>query len=166
MTAGERPQPLRATAGNRSSATSGNRSLARASATIVALALTALLPACGSPKRDECRALQTLINATADSVDKAQASPLDPSGLKALADVLEKAATDAEALKLSVPELQKHAKDYAALQRDVAKTARDMAKAGETTDQAAADAANKAMEKIVANEPKLVADINKLCGGN
>lgn len=140
--------------------------LGRVPASVAALAVAALLPACGSPKRDECRALQTLINATADSVDKAQASPLDPSGLKALADVLDKAAADAEALKPTVPELAKHAKDYAALQRDVAKTARDMAKAGEAADQGAADTANKAMEQIVATEPKLVADINKLCGSN
>ncbi len=110
--------------------------------------------------------MQTLVNTTADAVDKAQASPLDPSGLKALAGVLEKAATDADALKPTVPDVAKHAKDYAALQRDVAKTARDMATAGEANDPAAADAANKAMEKIVAAEPKLIADINKLCGSN
>ncbi len=92
--------------------------------------------------------------------------PLDPSGLKALAEVLEKSATDAEALKLTVPELTKHAKDYAALQRDVAKTARDMAMAGETNDQPAAETANRSMEKLVPSEPKLIADLNKLCGSN
>lgn len=133
---------------------------------LTAAAALALLAGCGSPKRDECRSLQTLINTTADGIDKAQASPLDPSGLKALADVLEKSATDAEALKLTVPELAKHAKDYAALQRDVAKTARDMAVAGEAADQPAAESANKAMERLVPNEPKLVADLNKFCGSN
>ena len=134
---------------------------------LAALALAALTSAgCGSPKRDECRALQTMVNATADRIDKAQASPLDPSGLKALADVLEKAAAEAESLKPATPELAKHAKDYAALQRDVAKTARDMATAGEANDQAAAEAANRSMEKLVANEPKLIAELNKLCGTN
>jgi len=96
-------------------------------------------------------------------VDKAQASALDPSGLKALADALDKSATEAEALKLTVPDLQKHAKAYAALNRDVAKTAREMAAAGEASDRAKAEAAGDAMEKIVANEPKLVGEVNKLC---
>ena len=121
------------------------------------------LAGCASPKRDECRALSTMMNQTADRVDKAQASALDPSGLKALADALDKSATEAEALKLTVPDLQKHAKAYAALNRDVAKTAREMAAAGEASDRAKAEAAGDAMEKIVANEPKLVGEVNKLC---
>lgn len=131
-----------------------------------ALALVLAAAGCSSPKRDECRALSTLINATADRVDEAQASPLDPSGLKALADVLEKSAAEADALKLGVPELAKHAKDYAALQRDVAKAAREMAAAGEASDQPRAEAAGQALEKLVANEPKLMADVNKLCASD
>lgn len=118
---------------------------------------------CGSPKRDECRSLSVAINATADRVEKAQASPLDPSGLKALADALDKSAGEMDALKLSVPDLQKHAKAYSGLTRDIAKTAREMAVAGEANDQAKATAANDAMEKLAANEPKMIAELNKLC---
>lgn len=128
------------------------------------LGLAALLAAgCASPRRDECRTLSTMINATADRVEKAQASPLDPSGLKALADVLDKSAGDADALKLTTPELQKQAKAYAALTRQVAQTARDMAAAGDAGDLPKAQAANLAMEKAIANEPLLLADVNKLC---
>ncbi len=130
------------------------------------LALAALLAAgCASPKRDECRALSTMINTTADRIDKAQASPLDPSGLKALADALEKSAGEADALKLTVPDLSKQAKAYGQLTRDVAKTARDMAAAGEANDIEKAKEASVAMEKLVGGEPKLVAEVNKLCVG-
>jgi hypothetical protein len=124
-----------------------------------ALALTA----CGSPKREECRALTTIINAGADHVDKAQVTPLDPTGLKALAAGLEKAATDADALKVTQADLQKHTKDYASLVRDVAKTARDMAAAGEGANLEKAKAANTEMEKLVGNEPKVIAEVNKVC---
>ncbi len=132
---------------------------------IGALAAGAILfgAGCASAKREECRALSSMMNQTADRVDKAQASALDPSGLKALADALDKSATEADALKLTMPELQKHAKAYAALNRDVAKVAREMAAAGEAGDRAKAEAAGDAMEKAVANEPKLVAEVNKLC---
>jgi hypothetical protein len=129
----------------------------------MAVGLALLLAGCSSQKREECRALSTLVNATADSIDKAKSSALDPSGLKSLADVLEKAATDTDALKLKVPETTKHAKDYAALLRDVANTCREMAAAGEAADQPKAEAAGQTMEKLVAGEPKLVAELNKFC---
>lgn len=120
---------------------------------------------CASPKRDECRTVTTMMNATADRVDKAQSSPLDPSGLKALAEVLDKSAVQAEALRLTVPEVQKQAKAYAELTREVARTAREMATAGETGDRTKAEAANRTMEQAVAKEPQLVADVNKVCLG-
>ncbi|MFO0592634.1 MAG: hypothetical protein U0441_34135 [Polyangiaceae bacterium] len=128
------------------------------------LGLSAIVvAACGSAKRDECRSLSTLMNQGADKIDKAQATALDPSGLKALADTLDKTATEADALKLTVPELVTHRKSYAALLRDTSKTAREMAAAGEAGDRPKAEAAGDAMEKIVAAEPKLVADVNKAC---
>ena len=120
---------------------------------------------CASPKRDECRALMSMVNTTADRVDKAQASPLDPSGLKALSEAIEKSATEAEALKLTVPDLQKHAKGYIALTRDIAKTAREMASAGEAHDRPRAEAAGDAMEKLAAQEPKLLRELNGFCHG-
>lgn len=132
---------------------------------ILFTALALLVAGCASPKRDECRAVSTMINATADRIDKAQASALDPSGLKALAEVLDKSAGEAEALKLSVPDLAKQAKAYATLTRDVAKSAREMAAAGEVGDVEKAKEASVGMEKLVGAEPKLVADVNKLCLG-
>lgn len=136
------------------------RRLAKGVASFVAVLA---LSACGSLKREECRALSTLVNAGADGIEKAQASALDPNGLKALAAVLEKSATDAEALKLTTDDVQKHATSYASLVRGVAKTARDMAAAGEAGDLEKAKAANAAMEKLVGEEPKLIADMNKVC---
>lgn len=130
-----------------------------------ALAAALTMTACASAKREECRALTTVINAGADRIDKAQATPLDPTGLKALAEGLEKSAGEADALKLTVADLQKPAKDYASLVRDVAKAARDMATAGEARDLEKAKAANAEMEKLVGNEPKVIADVNKLCSG-
>jgi len=129
----------------------------------VSLAAALLLAACGSPKREECRALSTVINTGADRIDKAQSSMLDPTGLEALADSLEKSATEAEAVKLTAEDLQKHAKDYASLVRDVAKTARAMAAAGKAGDLEKAKAANAEMEKLVGAEPKLIGELNKAC---
>ena len=129
------------------------------------LALCALLAGCGSAKRDECRSLTTAINVTADRIDKAQASALDPGGLKSLADVLDQSAGEVDALKLTVPDLSTQAKAYAALTRDVAKTAREMAAAGEANDVEKAKAAGLAMEKAIGSEPKLIADVNKMCLG-
>jgi hypothetical protein len=136
--------------------------------TNAALALIAAVTtaACASPKRDECRAFVTVINTGADRVDKAQVSALDPTGLKALADGLEKSATEADALKPTVTDLQKQTKDYASLVRDVAKTARAMAAAGEGGDLEKAKAASTEMEKLVGNEPKVIADVNKLCSAD
>lgn len=130
---------------------------------VVPLVALLALSACASPRREECRALGTLINAGADRIEKAQSSALDPTGLKALADVLEKSATDAEALKLTAEDVQKHAVSYATLVRGVAQTARAMAAAGEAGDLEKAKAANAAMEKLVGEEPKLIADVNKVC---
>lgn len=137
------------------------RAVSRASLVLVAAALA--LPGCASKKREECRALTTLINTGAERIDKAQASLVDPTGLKALADVLDKSATEAGALPLTAPDLQKHAQSYAALVRDVAKTAREMAAAGEAGDVEKAKAAGAAMEKLVGDEPRLIGEVNKLC---
>lgn len=152
------------TRGSASARASAGRGTGALGSLLVAVAVAVLFGAgCASAKREECRALSSMMNQTADRVDKAQASALDPSGLKALAEALDKSATEADALKLTMPELQKHAKAYAALNRDVAKVAREMAAAGEAGDRAKAEAAGEAMEKVVANEPKLVAEVNKLC---
>jgi hypothetical protein len=136
---------------------------------LLALALSVLLTAaagCASPKRDECRAVTTMMNVTAERIEKAQATPLDPGGLKALAEALDKSAGAADALKLSVPDVQKQAKTYAAVMREVAQTARDMAAAGEALDKTKAETAGRAMEQAVAKEPPVVAETNKICLGN
>lgn len=142
------------------------RGLTSAALALVAAVALTLVGGCASPRRDECRKLSAIINATTDRVDKAQASPLDPSGLKSLAEALEKTATEAEALKLTVPELNKQATDYGALMREVAKTARDMAAGGEAGDITRAEAANQEMVKAIAKEPPLIAEVNKLCPSN
>lgn len=141
-------------------------SLAARTTALALVAILAAISGCGSEKRDQCRALSTTMNQAADRIDKAQASALDPSGLKALADALDKSATETDALKITVPDLQKQQKSYAALLRDVSKTAREMASAGEAGDRAKAEAAGDAMEKIVGAEPKLVAEVNKLCAAD
>jgi soluble cytochrome b562 len=122
-----------------------------------------LITACVSPKREECRSLTTLINTGADQVEKAQSTALDPAGLKTLAEALEKSATGAEALKLTDPELQKQAKEYAVLMREVAKTAQAMSAAASAGDLEKAKAASSEMEKHVGYEPKVIAAVNKVC---
>ncbi|MEZ4298030.1 MAG: hypothetical protein R3B70_23940 [Polyangiaceae bacterium] len=131
--------------------------------TALLLAATLALTACGSPRRDDCRTLGALLNNGADRIDKARATPLDPHGLKSLADILEQTATEADALKLQSEDLQKLSKDYASLLREVARNARDMATAGEAGDADKAKAESETMEKLIAAEPKLIAEVNKLC---
>lgn len=121
------------------------------------------LTACGSPRRDDCKTLSVAVNISTDRIEKAQATPLDPHGLKALADALEKSGSEVEALKLTTPDTQKLAKDYVALVRDTAKSARSMASFGEAGEIEKAKAESQNLEKLVGSEPKLVADINKFC---
>ena len=126
-------------------------------------AVAAVAAGCGSPKRDECRALMNVVNVTADRVEKAQASSMDPNGLRALADGVDKSVADVTALRFTIPDLDKQAKAYAALWRDIAKPSREMAAAGEARDRPKAEAAGDAMEKLVAQEPKLQGDLNRVC---
>ncbi|MBK8255328.1 MAG: hypothetical protein IPK82_22055 [Polyangiaceae bacterium] len=131
-------------------------------AALLTLAASTLI-ACGSPRRDDCKTLSTAVNVATDRIEKAQATPLDPHGLKALADALEKSGSEVEALKLTTPDTQKLAKDYVTLVRDTAKSARAMAASGEAGEIEKAKGESQNLEKLVGGEPKLVADINKFC---
>lgn len=130
----------------------------------VCAAIAGLIAGCGNAAPTDCAALVGVVNKSAERIEETTATTTDPSGLKALADAVEKAGAEAEALKLGDPALRKQAKDYAAMTRDVAKVTREMAAAGEARDKTRADAAKEALEKAVAAEPLVLKEVNRICG--
>lgn len=126
------------------------------------------LSGCGPSKVSECNRLVEVVNTGVASLDQGMKATSDPTGvadLRSMADAMEKAATDAEKIELSIEQLQKFSKSYQKMARDVAAAARDMAKAVDAKDTAKMTAAQSAMEAAVKTEDPLVDDINKYCGG-
>ncbi len=137
----------------------------------VLLVATALgvFAGCGPSKVSECNRLVEVVNTGVASLDQGMKATSDPTGvadLRSMADAMEKAATDAAKVELSISELKDFSKRYQTMARDVAKSARDMAAAVDAKDTAKMTAAQNAMEKAVKTEDPLVEGINKFCGGN
>jgi hypothetical protein len=133
---------------------------------LLAALLVASAPGCEKKRVTECNALITVINGGIQSLEKKEPPKLDASGigeLKALADVLDKVATDASQVELTFTELKTFSTDYQGMAKEVAKTAREMASAAEAKDDKKMTVAQGAMEKAVKQEDPLVDGINKFC---
>lgn len=127
-------------------------------------ALLAGLGGCGQKKINECNALIQVINAGVTSMQKGTKVQGDEHGvaeLKALADAMDKVATDASKVELSLPELQKYSTEYQAMARQIAKSARQMA--ADYKDSAKLSEAQAELDKAAKQEDPLVANINKFC---
>jgi hypothetical protein len=117
---------------------------------------------CGQSKVSECNALIEVINRGVQSLEK----PGEKNGageLKVMAEAMDKVATDAAQVKLSLPELQKYSTEYQNMAKEVARAARDMAAASEAKDPEKSNSAQAAMEKAVKQEEPLVKGINDFC---
>lgn len=133
---------------------------------LLACALLVGAGGCGQKKINECNNLIQVINAGVQNLEKGTKAPGDESGvteLKAMADSMDKVATDASKVEITIPELKKYATDYQNMARDVAKAAREMAAAAQAKDMTKLNSAQAAMEKAVKQEDPLVDSINKYC---
>src|SRR5690349_11906865 len=98
------------------------------------IALAATLTGCGQKRAAECDTLVKVINAGVIRLEKAPKNESDATGiadLKAMADAMEKVASDTAAVQLTVPELKKVRDDYQKMAREIAKAERELAKAAE-----------------------------------
>lgn len=143
----------------------------RSSLLAVASLLVGLLvvTGCGPSKVAECNRLVAVVNQGVASLDQGMKATSDPSGvgeLRSMADAMEKAATDAGKVEVSIGELKDFSKRYQEMAKEVARSARDMAAAVDAKDAAKMAAAQEAMEKAVKSEDALVDGINKFCGGS
>jgi hypothetical protein len=131
----------------------------------LSLLLGALLVGVGGQKKiNECNSLIQVINAGVTSMQKGTKVQGDEHGtteLTLLADAMDKVATDASKVELSIPELQKYSTEYQTMARQIAKSARQMAT--DFKDSAKLAAAQAELDKAAKQEDPLVASINKFC---
>ncbi len=137
-------------------------------ASVAVLVALGVVVGCGPSKVAECNRLVTVVNQGVASLDQGMKATNDPTGvaeLRSMADAMEKAATDAGKVELSIAELKDFSTRYQGMARDVAKSAREMAAAVDAKDAGKMTAAQEAMEKAVKSEDVLVDGINSFCGG-
>jgi len=128
------------------------------------LALPAL--GCGQKKINECNAVVQVINAGVVSLEKAPKNEGDPTGvsdLKAMADAMDKVASDAAAVQLTLPRLIRLRDDYHKMAKDIAKAERDLATAAQERDATRRKDAEATLDAAVKQEDPLVDQINQFC---
>lgn len=121
---------------------------------------------CGQKKIAECNALVQVINAGVVKLEKAPKNEADASGvsdLRAMADSMDKVASDAGGVELTLPELRKMRDDYQKMAKDIARAERDLAASAQDRDASRRTAAEGALDAAVKQEDPLVDQINKYC---
>lgn len=141
-------------------------------ASILAPAIVALVAltasGCTQKKITECNALVQVINTGVVSLEKAPRNENDPTGvsdLKSMADAMDKVASDAQNVQLTLPELKKYRDEYQKMAKDIARAERELAAAAEGRDQTRRSAAEGTLDTAVKQEDPLVDQINKYCQG-
>jgi hypothetical protein len=134
---------------------------------VVAAALLSSVAGCGSKKHSECTDLVGVINRGISSLEKGQKQEKnDPSGtleLRAMAETADKTAEEAQKLELSLPETKGIAQRYAAMAKEVATAAREIADAAEKKDLDRVAKGRTALTTAVEKEDPIVQELNKLC---
>lgn len=155
---------------------------------VAAILIAAAGSGCGQKKLTECNALVGVINAGMVSLEKAPKNDKDPTGiadLRAMAAGMDRIASEAAAVQLTLPELKKLRDDYQKMAKEIARAERELATAAEERSAARASAgeapseaalkavedrynarrsaADSAIEAAVKQEDPLVDRINKFC---
>jgi hypothetical protein len=137
---------------------------------LLATALLGLsLVSCGPSRVAECNRLVAVVNLGVTSLDQGMKATNDPTGvaeLRSMADSMDKAASDASKVELSIPELKDFSKRYQEMAKEVARTGREMAAAVDAKDTAKIASSQVEMEKAVKSEDSIVEGLNKFCGGS
>jgi acyl-CoA thioesterase len=121
---------------------------------------------CGQKKLTECDALIKVINAGVQAIEKTPKSEADPTGvsdLKAMAEAMDRVASETGHIPLTIPEIRKFSTDYQKMVKDIARAERDLAVAAQERDQPKRSVAEAALEAAVKQEDPLVDTINKYC---
>jgi chromosome segregation ATPase len=158
----------------------------------VALLAAAASSGCGQKKIAECNAVVGMINNAVVGLEKTPKNEADPTGLsdlRAMADAMDKVASDIGAVQITLPELKKLRDRYQNMATDIAKAERELAtahqdksKAEREVASAAQDPARRAaaeqtldaavkrrsaadatLDTVVKQEDPLVDQINKYC---
>jgi hypothetical protein len=133
---------------------------------VVVAALAAATAGCGQKRITECNAMVHLINDGVSTVEKLPKNETDPSGvsdLRAMAEAMDKVATDAGNVQLTLPELKKLRDDYQKMAKDIAKAERELAASALDKDTTKRNAAAATLDAAVKQEDPLVDQINKFC---
>lgn len=121
---------------------------------------------CSQKKLAECNALIAVINTGVQAIEKTPKSESDPTGvsdLKAMAEAMDKVASETGNVAVTLPEVRKFSTDYQKMVKDIAKAERDLAAAAQERDQPKRSQAEAALEAAVKQEDPLVDSINKFC---
>jgi hypothetical protein len=125
------------------------------------------LGGCAQKRVAECNALITVINTGVQSLEKTPKTENDPTGatgLKAMAERMDKVAVDTANVPVTLPEVKRFSSEYQKLAKDIAKAERELAAASEGTgDAAKRSAAEQSLDAAVKQEDPLVDSINKFC---
>ncbi|WP_437995777.1 hypothetical protein WMF26_31755 [Sorangium sp. So ce185] len=114
----------------------------------------------------ECNELIAVINQGVQNVERREAESDGQVGsgdLRAMADVLDKAAADAARVALTTPELQRFSEEYRAMAKETARATRDLATAVDADDAEGSSVAQTAVERAIQKEDPLVDRINEFC---
>ena len=133
---------------------------------LVLCLLAATAAGCGQKKIAECNAMVQVINSGVVALEKAPKTESDPTGvtdLRAMADAMDKVATDAGNVQLTLPELKKLRDDYQKMAKDIAKAERELAASAQDKDATKRNAAAATLDAAVKQEDPLVDQINKYC---
>jgi hypothetical protein len=159
---------------------------------LVAIALLAAAAGCGQKKITECNAVVGMINNAVVGLERTPKNEADPTGLsdlRAMADAMDKVASDIGAIQITLPELKKLRDRYQNMATDIAKAERDLASAHQDKSKAERDlastaqdparrsaaeqtleaavkrrtAADATLDTVVKQEDPLVDQINKYC---
>jgi hypothetical protein len=129
------------------------------------LVLGPMVTSCGMGKAADCDKLTHAANAQQETVKKAKGSQ-SPSDLENMATAFENAAKGIAAVELKDEKLKQYAKSYQDVYLRAAKDCRDMAAAYKAKDVGKANKANTSFQETIAEESKIVNNINNYCQGH
>ncbi len=132
---------------------------------ILALSIVLLISSCSDSKVSQCSKLIEIANQAVSGVRTVSENP-QPDNIESMnkiADVANKAKAEMTALQLSDPKLEDYQTRFVTMYTDTNQATRDLVKAAEAKDSAAAQQAFDALKTATAQEGPLVNEVNSYC---
>ena len=121
---------------------------------------------CAQKRVAECNALIAVINSGVQGLEKAPKADNDPTGatgLKAMAERMDKVAAETASVPVTIVEVKKLSAEYQKMAKEIARAERELSAAAEARDAAKQATANQALDAAVKQEDPLIDSINKFC---